>query len=65
MFCHFDMTLGKALGLSRQIQQFLGEPRQSPVYEVTEIVPVGEVMSGFPAGGAGGRQPMVFFRGAD
>lgn len=65
MFCHFDMTLGKALGLSRQIQRFLGEPRQSPVYEVTEIVPVGEVMSGFSAGGAGGRQPMVFFRGAD
>lgn len=35
------------------------------MYEVTEIVPVGEVMSGFSAGGAGGRQPMVFSRGAD
>lgn len=65
MFCHFDMTLEKALGVSRQLQRFLGEPRQSPVYEVTEIVPVGEVMSNFPAGGAGGRQPMVCFSGAD
>lgn len=65
MFCHFDMTLEKALGLSRQLLRFLGEPRRSPVCEVSEIVPVGEVMSNFSAGGAGGRQPVVYFRGAD
>lgn len=50
MFCHFDMTLEKAQGLSQQLQWLLGEPSQSPVNEVTEMVPVGEIMGSFPAG---------------
>lgn len=50
MFCHFDMTLEKAQGLSQQLQWLLGEPIQSPVNEVTEMVPVGEIMGSFPAG---------------
>lgn len=55
MFCHFDVTLEKALELSRQPPWLLGEPSQSPVNKVTEMVPVGEIMGSFPAGGAGGR----------
>lgn len=31
--------------------------QQSPANEVTEMVPVGEIMGSFPAGGAGGRRP--------
>lgn len=51
MFCHFDVTLEKAQGLSRQPQWLLGEPSRSPENEVTKMVPVGDIMGSLPAGG--------------
>lgn len=51
MFCHFDVTLEKAQGLSPQPQRLLGEPSRSPANKVTKMVPVGDIMGSLPAGG--------------
>lgn len=48
----FDVPLEKALGLSQQLQRLLGEPSRSPANKVTKMVPVGDIMGSFPAGGA-------------
>ncbi|KAJ8795073.1 hypothetical protein J1605_018660 [Eschrichtius robustus] len=42
MFCHFDVTLEKALGLSRQPQRLLGEPSRSPANELCPRAHPGE-----------------------
>lgn len=50
MFCHFDVTLEKALGLSLQPQPLLGEPRPSLVTKVAELVSGGEIRAAFLMG---------------
>lgn len=50
MFCHFDVTLETAQGLSRRPQRLLGEPSQSPANQGTKMVPVGDIVGSLPAG---------------
>lgn len=50
MFCHFDVSLEKALGPSPQLQLFQGESRPSLVTKVAEPVSRGGIRAVFLLG---------------